>query len=69
MAKCVTVYFVLVYVLPHELRQQMIAAVNEALRIGALRPVIARRYPLDEIAAAHEAVERGEAIGNVVLDL
>ena len=69
MAKCITAYFVLVYVLPHDLRQQMIAAVNAALTEGALRPVIARRYPLDEITAAHEAVERGEAIGNVVLEL
>jgi NADPH:quinone reductase len=69
MAKCITIYFVLVYVLTHELRQEMIAAVNAALQQGALKPVVALRRPLDAIVAAHEAVERGDVIGNVVLEL
>ncbi len=31
--------------------------------VGALRPVVHRVYPLTDIAAAHEAFERGGAVG------
>ncbi|MEU9186343.1 NAD(P)-dependent alcohol dehydrogenase [Streptomyces sp. NPDC048484] len=34
---------------------------------GALRPVVAGVYPLAEIAAAHEAFERGGAVGKQVV--
>jgi hypothetical protein len=30
---------------------------------------IAESYPLEEIAAAHQAVESGKAIGNVVVTI
>ena len=33
-----------------------------------LKPRIARAFPLGEIAAAHELVEAGQAIGNVVVE-
>lgn len=34
---------------------------------GELRPVLARTFPLAEAQAAHEAIERGELVGKVVL--
>jgi NADPH:quinone reductase-like Zn-dependent oxidoreductase len=38
------------------------------LERGMLRPRIARRLPLRDIAAAHELVEAGTAIGTVVVE-
>jgi NADPH:quinone reductase-like Zn-dependent oxidoreductase len=39
------------------------------LASGELRPVIDRRYPLDDIADAYRYVESGTKVGSVVLDL
>jgi hypothetical protein len=36
---------------------------------SALVHAIAETYPLDRIVAAHQAVESGEAIGNVVVTI
>lgn len=65
--KGVTVRYVQAYILTPEHRRRAIAGVNELLVAGALRPTIAGTFPLDDIAAAHEVVERHEAIGNVVV--
>ena len=43
------------------------ADITRALEEGALRPLIGARLPLERIAEAHTAVERGTIIGNVVL--
>lgn len=67
--KDLTVHFVLVYLLPAAVRQQGIADVNVALEAGALRPLIAARFPLRETVQAHQAVEHGNLIGNVILDM
>lgn len=36
---------------------------------GAFRPVVDRRYPLDDIVEAYRYVETGQKIGNVVIDV
>jgi NADPH:quinone reductase len=69
MRKTITVRFVLVYLLPDAARQQGLADVNAALEAGALRPIIAARFPLREAVQAHQAVERGNLIGNVIIDI
>ena len=46
-----------------------IAAINEGLTQGWLAPTIASEFSLDDIASAHEAVEQGNAIGQIVVDL
>jgi NADPH2:quinone reductase len=59
----------LVYDLNDDDRAAGIAELSKWLEAGRLRHTIAQRFPLERIADAHEVVERGEALGNVVLDI
>lgn len=68
-SKDVTVRYVLMYILPDAARQAAIRDITTCLQGGALRHAIARRFPLAEIAAAHEAVESHKIVGNVVVDV
>ena len=42
---------------------------NSRLAMGQLKTRIAATFPLARIAEAHQAVESGKAIGNVVVTL
>jgi NADPH:quinone reductase-like Zn-dependent oxidoreductase len=42
---------------------------KELVEAEKIKPVIDRRYPLDEIADAHEYVETGRKKGNVIIDV
>jgi NADPH2:quinone reductase len=61
--------FVYVYELNAEERSAAIAAINRMLESNALINNVALTFPLTEIVAAHEAVEQGKAMGNVVVTL
>lgn len=65
----ITLHMVLVYVLSESARRQSIHDINQALVQGALVHAIADTYPLEHIAAAHQRVESGDAIGNVVVTI
>ena len=65
----ITLRMVLVYILPEPARRQSIQDINQALVQGALVHAIAESYPLDRIVAAHQAVESGKAVGNVVVTI
>jgi NADPH2:quinone reductase len=61
--------FFLVYELDTGERERTIAAINRALSDGRLNNRVAQpTYPLADIVAAHEAVERG-SIGNVIVTM
>lgn len=64
-----TLQLFLVYELTEAQRTRAIADLTALLEAGTLRHAIGARFPLDEIAAAHEAVESGTVIGNVVLNV
>jgi NADPH:quinone reductase-like Zn-dependent oxidoreductase len=48
--------------------QRMIRHLGQLLGSKACQPVIARRYPLDEIVDAHRYVETEREVGDVVVD-
>ncbi len=61
--------FFLVYDLTAEQRAQALDEIGALLSAGRLVHTIGARFSLDEIAAAHEAVESGTVMGNVVIDI
>jgi len=60
--------FVLVYTMPGEAKRAAVRDITAALRDGALTALPQRRFPLDEIADAHDAVEAGY-VGKVLVDI
>jgi NADPH:quinone reductase len=65
----VAIRFFLVYDLTADDRRTALDALTGMLERGELVHTIGARFPLDAIAQAHEAVETGATIGNVVIDL
>ncbi|MDP3897705.1 MAG: NADPH:quinone reductase [Mesorhizobium sp.] len=59
----------LVYELTPDDRRAAIADLTAMLESGSLKHAIGPRFLLRDIAAAHEAVEGGKAVGNVVVDV
>jgi len=68
MSANVTLRFILLYGVPQPALEQGVRDVTAALTAGALTELPLNRFPLDDIVAAHQAVE-GRAVGKVVLDL
>ncbi len=60
--------FVLLYGVPAAAMARGVHDVDTALRAGALTELPAHRFRLEEIAAAHDAVE-ARAVGKVFVDL
>jgi len=67
LGKDITVRFVLVYVMPIQAKEAAIGAITECLEAGRLVHRIDREYAMTEAAAAHEAIEAGRNLGNVVV--
>jgi NADPH2:quinone reductase len=66
--KGIGVRFFIVYELTVQQRAHAVGALQSWLARGLVRHAIAARMPLAECAAAHDAVEGGALIGNLVLD-
>lgn len=61
--------FVMIYRVPRDELRHAIAGVSEAVEAGALSKLLPlRRFPLEETAAAHEALEKG-GLGRVLVDI
>jgi NADPH:quinone reductase len=59
--------FFLVYLMPQEQRTRATADITRMLERGELIHNVAQTFDLTDIVAAHEAVESGKAMGNVVV--
>ncbi|HEX4059885.1 MAG TPA: NADPH:quinone reductase [Streptosporangiaceae bacterium] len=64
----ITLEFMLLYGVPAPALRQAVADTSAALAAGALTELPGHHFPLDEIVAAHEAVEH-RAVGKVLIDL
>ena len=49
--------------------QEIVGYFRKLIESGEFRPVIDRRYPLDQIVDAYRYVETGQKIGNVVIEV
>jgi NADPH2:quinone reductase len=67
-AKNARIEFVLVYTMPDDAKRAAVADITHALEEEALHPLPAKRFPLEETQAAHEAVEGG-FVGKVLIDV
>ncbi|BAU10444.1 oxidoreductase, zinc-binding dehydrogenase family [Leptolyngbya sp. NIES-3755] len=67
--KNLTVHYVLVYAMSKSAHQQAAADITTCLQEGVLKHQIAERFALDRIAEAHELMESGTAIGNIIVEV
>jgi NADPH2:quinone reductase len=69
LVNAIALKFVYVYELTAEERAAAISAIGRGLADRSLINNVALSLPLNDIVAAHEAVEQGKAMGNVVVAL
>ena len=69
LVNAVTLRFIFVYELTPEERGAAVTAITRMLQEKRLLNPVALALPLDQIVAAHEAVEQGKALGNVVVQI
>lgn len=62
-----TLKYIYVYELTPAERAAALSAITRALETGTLKTMIGATFQLAETAAAHEAVEGGKVLGNVVI--
>ena len=60
---------VLVYAMDDDAHTAAARDINQAITDGGLQHLIAAHYPLTETAAAHDAVDSGQLIGKVIIDV
>ena len=69
MLRNIVIRTILVYTMPEEAKQAAIRDITTALETGALHHNIAQRFPLKELAAAHEAIDSGKMIGKAIVEI
>jgi NADPH2:quinone reductase len=65
----VTIKYIFVYELTQAERDAAVSGINRMLENKTLNNNVALTLPLKDIVAAHEAVEQGKALGNVVVSM
>jgi NADPH2:quinone reductase len=67
--KDATLRMLIIYEAPQSARDTAARVINTLIEEGTLKHQVASRYTLDEIAAAHDAMESGKEIGKVLIDI
>jgi NADPH2:quinone reductase len=67
MQKSIGLQFFMIYNIPARDRQECLSELGRLLEQNRLRHTIALSLPLEQTAQAHDLLEQGEVIGNVVL--
>jgi NADPH2:quinone reductase len=65
----ITIKYIFVYELTQAERNAAVSGINAMLERKALMNNVALTLPLADIVAAHEAIEQGKALGNVVVSM
>ncbi|MGH7820501.1 MAG: zinc-binding dehydrogenase [Candidatus Binatia bacterium] len=68
MSRNATIRFLLVYDMPDAAKASACVDITRWLESGAAKHAVARAFPLAAVAAAHEEVEAGKKIGQVVVE-
>jgi NADPH2:quinone reductase len=69
LVNAIKIEFIYVYELTDKERAAAVTTINRMLETGTLISNVALTLPLDDIVGAHEAVEQGKTMGNVVVTL
>jgi NADPH:quinone reductase len=69
LVSAIAIKFIFVYELTPAEREAAVGTITRMLAQGKLINNVATSYPLDQIVAAHEAVESGKVLGNVVVTM
>ena len=67
--KGVTLRMVQAFILPLDVRKRFFKDICDRLERGELQHRVGARFPLEDIVAAHEAMEEGKVIGKIIVDI
>lgn len=69
MGQCAVLRFVLIYNVPMDVKRRAVYDVTACLAAGAYRPTIGLVVPLEDIAAAHEALDARKIKGKILVSV
>jgi NADPH2:quinone reductase len=69
MVNCITVHFVLVYTMSQQAHLDAIRDTAACLDAGQYTTHVGARFPLEQVAEAHDAQDSGNVVGKVLIDM
>ena len=69
MFKGVKIDTFLIYSIEKKFREEILNGLSELLNQNSLKHMISRTYSIDDVVNAHEAMESGSVIGNIVIEI
>ena len=69
MFKGVKIDTFLIYSIEKKFREELLNGLSELLNQNSLKHMISQTYSIDDVVNAHEAMESGSVIGNIVIEI